>query len=118
MNNNLPSEMKAKRFVRVRGFFMAFLLSLRKRFIPTNCEPSLLFTISLFINQTKCELALHSPTVLRTVLWILFALYFVWFIFLFSKGIQVANKIKGKFSDLIGTIAFFAYQLVFLVFNR
>lgn len=26
MNNNLPSEMKAKRFVRVRGFFMAFFL--------------------------------------------------------------------------------------------
>jgi hypothetical protein len=27
MNNNLPSEMKAKRFVRVRGFFVLFYLT-------------------------------------------------------------------------------------------
>ena len=64
------------------------------------------------------EVALNSPTIWRTILWILYGLYFVLFLVLFPTGIRVAQRIKLGQAILIGTLSFIVYQVVFLVFNR
>ena len=64
------------------------------------------------------EVALNSPTIWRTILWILYGLYFVLFLVLFPSGIRVAQRIKLGQAILIGISSFIVYQIVFLVFNR
>jgi hypothetical protein len=70
------------------------------------------------IDQHEYELALNSPTVWRTLLWIMMAAYLIWFIILFSKGVRSVYAIKPWQAVLLGTIGFFTYQLFFLIFNR
>jgi Yip1 domain len=70
------------------------------------------------IDQHGYELALNSPTIWRTLLWIQMAAYLIWFMILFSKGVRSVYSLKLWQAATLGTIGFFTYQLFFLIFNR
>jgi len=70
------------------------------------------------INQREFELALNSPTIWRTILWVLMIAYLVWFIVLFSKGVKAVYRLTTLQSCLIGSLGFFVYQFFFFIFNR
>jgi len=70
------------------------------------------------INQQEFEHALNSPTIWRTILWILMIAYLSWFILLFSKGYKAIYHIKTWQSVILGTVGFITYQLFFFIFNR
>jgi hypothetical protein len=70
------------------------------------------------IDMRAYEEALNSPTIWRTILWILFAIYFVWFPVLFSKGVGAAHGLRRRPAVFLGILAFVIYQFVFLIFNR
>ena len=70
------------------------------------------------ISMKEYEAALNSPTIWRTLLWCLFAVYFVWYPLLFSKGIGAAQRIRRGPSIFVGVTAFIVYQFIFLIFNR
>jgi hypothetical protein len=70
------------------------------------------------ISQREYEVALNTPTIWRTLLWIQMIAYLIWFIFLFSKGIKITHSLKNWQSIIIGITSFFAYQFFFLIFNR
>jgi hypothetical protein len=70
------------------------------------------------INQHNYELALNTPTIWRTLLWIQMTAYLIWFIILFSKAVMSIYSIKVWQAILLGVTGFFIYQLFFLIFNR
>jgi hypothetical protein len=70
------------------------------------------------MDQRAYEVALNSPTPERALLWILMALYLVWFLLMFSKGIGAAQRVRSGAAALLGAVAFATYQGVFLIFNR
>lgn len=70
------------------------------------------------IDQHNYEIALNSPTIWRTLLWIQMAAYLIWFVILFSKSVKVVYKLTNGQSILLGTFGFLIYQLFFLIFNR
>jgi hypothetical protein len=70
------------------------------------------------IDQRSFEAALNSPTVWRALLWILMAVYLVWFIALFSAGLRAVHRLNRGQSVVVGIIAFLVYQGFFLIFNR
>lgn len=70
------------------------------------------------IDQQDYELLLNTPTVWRAILWILFAVYFSWFILLFSISVYLVYKPSKITSALLGVTGFAIYQVLFLVFNR
>lgn len=78
---------------------------------------SLLGAINV-IDQRKYEIALNSPTIWRTLLWIQMFAYLIWFIVLFSKGVKSVYSFKTSHAIGLGTIGFITYQLFFLIFNR
>lgn len=70
------------------------------------------------INQQAYELELNSPTMWRTLLWILMLCYLLWFCILFSKGVMAVHKIRPGSAAIIGISGFIIYQLFFFIFNR
>jgi hypothetical protein len=70
------------------------------------------------INQRDYEIALNSPTIWRTLLWIQMIAYLIWFVILFSKSVKVVYRLSTGQSILLGTIGYFIYQLFFFIFNR
>jgi hypothetical protein len=70
------------------------------------------------INLHNYEKILNSPTFWRSLLWTLFALYFIWFILLFTKGIKEVHKTSRLASLLLGIVGLIVYQTVFLIFIR
>jgi hypothetical protein len=64
------------------------------------------------------ELAMNTPTVWRTLLWICVSIYLALFLILFTKTVKVTQKIGSTQSALIGVSAFIVFQIVFLIFNR
>jgi hypothetical protein len=64
------------------------------------------------------ELALNSPTIWRTILWILYSLSFILFCVLFPKGIGSAQRLGRGPAIFVGILSFIVYQGVFLIFNR
>jgi len=70
------------------------------------------------IDQRGYEVALNSPTIWRTLLWVQMIAYLLWFILLFTIAVRSVYKLKVFPSLLIGTLAFLIYQLFFLIFNR
>jgi len=70
------------------------------------------------IDQREYEDALNAPTVFRAMLWLLMAAYLVAFVVYFARGIEAVHRVSRRRSLAIGAAAFFAYQLVFLIFNR
>jgi hypothetical protein len=70
------------------------------------------------INLRAYEVALNSPTIWRTILWVFYGLYLILFLVLFPKGIGAAQRIRRGPAILIGVLAYIVYQGVFVVFNR
>lgn len=70
------------------------------------------------INQHDYELALNTPTIWRTLLWIQMIAYLAWFIILFSKGTKTVYHITTWQSVISGALGFIIYQSFFLIFNR
>ncbi len=70
------------------------------------------------INLRDHEIALNSPTIWRTILWIFYGLYLILFLILFPIGIRAAQRIRRGPAILIGVLAFMIYQGIFLIFNR
>ena len=70
------------------------------------------------IDAQKHEIAMNSPTIWRTPLWISMLIYLVAFLLLFSKAVRAVHKISVTASTGIGIAGFITFQLVFLIFNR
>jgi hypothetical protein len=64
------------------------------------------------------EVVLNSPTIWRTILWILYGLSFVLFVILFPKAVGAAQRIRRGPAIFVGILAFVTYQGAFLIFNR
>jgi len=54
----------------------------------------------------------------RGLLWTLYSIYFLWFLFLFTRGFRSAHGIGRGKSLVLAVIALIVYQGVFLGFNR
>ena len=70
------------------------------------------------LDQRWYEQALNSPTIWRTILWILYSLSFILFFILFPIGIGAAQRIRRGPAIIVGLLSFIVYQGVFLIFNR
>jgi hypothetical protein len=70
------------------------------------------------INAAEHEIAMNSPTIWRTLLWICYGIYFIAFIILFTLTVRVVQKLSWARSIAVGVAAFIIFQLLFLVFNR
>ena len=70
------------------------------------------------ISQPDYEIALNSPTIWRTLLWIQFGLYLITFLILFTAGIKTVHRLKTAQAFLLAFTGFICYQLFFLIFNR
>jgi hypothetical protein len=70
------------------------------------------------LDQRWYELALNSPTIWRALLWLIYGASTLFFLISFPKAIGAAQKLPRGPAILIGILAFFIYQGVFLIFNR
>ena len=70
------------------------------------------------ISQHDYEIALNSPTIWRTLLWIQMAAYIVCFVIQFYKATKTIYQVKPGSSILLAVSGFLVYQLFFFVFNR
>jgi hypothetical protein len=70
------------------------------------------------IDAKEHEIAMNSPTIWRTVLWICFSVYLIAFTSLFYKTVRVVHELGRWKSFLIGMLTFFLFQGIFLIFNR
>ena len=70
------------------------------------------------INLREYEKILNEPTFWRSLLWTLFAIYFIWFIVLFTKGIKEVQKTSPSVSLLLGIAGLIVFQIIFLIFIR
>jgi hypothetical protein len=70
------------------------------------------------IDLREYEAILNAPTFWRGLLLTLFAIYFIWFLVLFTKGIEKAHGLSGWKSMILAFVALIIYQGVFLIFNR
>lgn len=70
------------------------------------------------INASQHEIAMNSPTIFRTILWICYAIYFIAFFILFPISVKVVHKLSWIKSIIIGALAFIIFQTIFLIFNR
>jgi hypothetical protein len=70
------------------------------------------------LNQQWYETALNSPTIWRTILWILYGMMFIFFLVLYPKAVGASQRLKPGPAILVGVLSFAVYQLVFLIFNR
>jgi len=70
------------------------------------------------IDARQHEIAMNSPTIFRTLLWISYSIYLVLFLVLFPLSVKVVHKLNVMKSILIGIFAFAVFQLIFLIFNR
>jgi hypothetical protein len=70
------------------------------------------------IDASQHEIAMNSPTVFRTILWICYSIYFIAFFILFPISVRVVHKLNWIKSITIGLMAFIIFQTIFLIFNR
>lgn len=70
------------------------------------------------IDAKQHEIAMNSPTIFRTLLWICYSIYFIAFLVLFSQAVRTVHKLNWIKSISIGVTTFIIFQLVFLIFNR
>lgn len=71
-----------------------------------------------FIDAKQHEIAMNSPTIWRTLLWISVAIYTAVFLILFTKAIKTAHKLNTAMSIFIAFTGFAEFQLIFVIFNR
>jgi hypothetical protein len=70
------------------------------------------------IDAKQHEIAMNSPTIFRTLLWIFYSVYFIAFLALFPLAVKVTQKLSTLKSIIIGWTGFIIFQLIFLIFNR
>jgi Yip1 domain len=70
------------------------------------------------IDASQHEIAMNSPTIFRTMLWICYSIYFIAFFILFPISVRVVHKLNWMKSIMIGSMAFIIFQTIFLIFNR
>jgi hypothetical protein len=70
------------------------------------------------IDQRAYEDAMSSPTVFRTILWILMSAYAIAFVVYYARGTAAVQGLRRRPSLLVGALSFITYQLVFVIFNR
>jgi hypothetical protein len=70
------------------------------------------------IDASQHEIAMNSPTIFRTILWICYSIYFIAFFILFPISVRVVHKLNWMKSIIIGALAFIIFQTIFLIFNR
>ena len=70
------------------------------------------------IDAKQHEIAMNSPTIFRTILWICYSIYFIAFLILFPTSVRVVHKLNRMKSIVIGSLAFIIFQTIFLIFNR
>lgn len=70
------------------------------------------------IDARQHEIAMNSPTVFRSILWICYFIYFILFIILFTLSVRVVHKLNWLKSISIGSLTFIIFQVIFLIFNR
>ena len=70
------------------------------------------------IDASKHEIAMNSPTIFRTILWICYSIYFIAFFILFPISVRVVHKLSWIKSIIMGSLAFIMFQTIFLIFNR
>ncbi|MCU0344046.1 MAG: YIP1 family protein [Ignavibacterium sp.] len=70
------------------------------------------------IDASQHEIAMNSPTIFRTILWICYSIYFIAFFILFPISVRVVHKLNWIKSIIIGSLAFIIFQTIFLIFNR
>lgn len=64
------------------------------------------------------EVALNTPTIWRAILLTLYGLSGIWFGVLFTKGVIAAQRLRPAPAIVVGLVSYFAYQGVFVIFNR
>jgi hypothetical protein len=64
------------------------------------------------------EVALNTPTIWRTILWICYGTALVWAPTLCVLGVAAAHRLRRGPAVLVGVLAFVVYQGVFFIFNR
>jgi hypothetical protein len=70
------------------------------------------------IDAREHEIAMNSPTIWRTLLWISMGIYLAAFLLLFSKTVKAVHKLSSGPAIIIGTAGFIVFQLMFVLFNR
>ncbi len=70
------------------------------------------------IDARQHEIAMNSPSIFRTILWICYLIYFIAFFILFPLSVRVVHKLNWIKSIGIGSLAFIIFQTIFLIFNR
>jgi len=70
------------------------------------------------IDASQHEIAMNSPTIFRTLLWICYSIYFIAFFILFPLSVKVVHKLNWTKSSIVGALAFLVFQTIFLIFNR
>lgn len=80
--------------------------------------PMSFFSVIGIISAGEHEIAMNSPTIFRTILWIFYTIYFIAFCILFPLTVRVVHKLSWPASIVIGISAFLIFQIIFLIFNR
>jgi hypothetical protein len=70
------------------------------------------------ISMREYENALNTPTFWRGLLLTLFAIYFLWFLLMFTIGLSKAHNLKWYKAFLLAVPALALYQIVYLIFIR
>jgi hypothetical protein len=70
------------------------------------------------IDAKAHEIAMNSPTIFRTLLWIAYGAYALAFVSLFPLAVRVTHDLSVLPAMGIGIAGFAWFQVVFLVFNR
>lgn len=70
------------------------------------------------IDMREYERLLNEPTFWRGLLWTLYAIYFFWFLTLFTLGIKIAQGFSFIKSLVIAFIGLVTFQLILLIFIR
>ncbi len=68
--------------------------------------------------MSEYEKLLNEPTFWRGLLWSLYALYFFWFLTLFTIGIKKTQGFSLFKSTLIALVGLFTFQFILLIFIR
>lgn len=70
------------------------------------------------IDAKQHEIAMNSPTIFRTLLWVAYSIYTLAFLILFSISVRTVHKLSVIKSIVTGFVAFAIFQGLFFVFNR
>lgn len=70
------------------------------------------------INAREHEIAMNSPTIYRTLLWLSYSLYLAAFLVLFPAAVRTVHKLNWLKSIFTGVMGFIVFQVIFFVFNR